>query len=508
MKLLSSYLNFTDELENCGVLDSSLDEDLNLFINILRLKQSKTPEFKNSYDRINNFFKDIIVLLDAAHNNDDNFCRRAYRLFDFSEVNETNLGFAKSTSGQGFGHTLRKQVISQAFDIVKAGNKQPEIFHLMQLFEDNVGPDRISDMISTIIRPDLEAYTLRVLKELGITRTSYPKLEFDKEGFLLNPYKSQKGKHIRIYFLPTEILQDLPIAHSWDEIDDVISKNEAIKREINIEIGNEWSKYSSYMKKKYIREEIFENQQRCSRVINAYREESTKEIDLTDPKTYSTSPDYYVAKIAKNLNDEHFAFTLKTNSTGGAVNSADPSVIKREVNSHSVTIDMLDYFGEFVYNHKGWELIQSFSTGEAEKFTQRIIDGCCRKIVEENEFDISFEPNEGPGPADIKVSRGSDKTVIEVKLSTNGEYIHGFDTQLPRYAETEKARFMVLLFIDKGNPGRLKSLKKRCDELQFSDDYCPELYLVDARKQKSANKLDFSMGAHYGLYEFGSYFAW
>ena len=98
--------------------------------------------------------------------------------------------------------------------------------------------------------------------------------------------------------------------------------------------------------------------------------------------------------------------------------------------------------------------------------------------------------------------------MIEVKLSTNGEYIHGFDTQLPRYAETEKARFMVLLFIDKGNPGRLKSLKKRCDELQFSDDYCPELYLVDARKQKSASKLDFSMGAHYGLYEFGSYFAW
>lgn len=496
MKLLSSYLNFTDELESHGVLDSSLDKDLNLFINILRLKQAKTPEFKKSYNRINQFFNDIIILLDAAHYKGDNFCKRAYKLFDFSEVNETNLGFAKTTSGQGFGRALREQVINQAFDIVKAGNKQPEIFHLMQLFEDNVGPDRISDMISTIIKPDIEEYTLRILKQLGINTNTYPKLEFDNNGFLLNPCKSKNGKHIRIYLLPTEILQDLPIARSWDEIEDVISKNEAIKREINTEIGSEWAKYSSSMKKKYIREDIFENKDRCNRVINAYREETASAINLSDPRTFSTAPDYYVAKIVKNLADENFAFTLKSSSNS------------KKVNSHSVTVDMLDYFGEFVYNHKGWELIQSFSTKVAEKFTQRIIDACCRKIAEENNFDLSFEPNEGPGPADLKVSRGSDKTVVEVKLSTNTEYIHGFETQLPRYAETEKAEFMIYLFIDKGNQKRLNNLKTRYSKLYFASASCPELYLVDARNQESASKIGFSVGAHYGLYDNMSMFAW
>jgi hypothetical protein len=423
------------------------------------------------------------------------FYKKSAKKFNFSEVNETNLGFAEGTSGQGFGKMLREQVIDHAFDIVKAGNEEPEIFHLMQLFEDNVGPDRLSDMISTIIKPDIEAYTLRVLGDIGVDKSSYPSLKFDNQGFLLNPYKGQR----RIYLLPVEILKEIPIARSWDEIDDVISRNEAIRQEINTEIGNEWYKLSANQKKKYIRQDIFEDKNRCERVINAYRKETAEEIDLKNPKAFNIAPEYYMAKIVKGLLDENFTFKIKTDATAR----------KSQLNSHDVTIDMLDYFGSFVYNHKGWELIQSFPTVSGEKFTQRLIDACCRRIVEEKGFDISFEPNEGPGPVDFKVSRGSDKTVVEVKLSSNQQYLHGFTEQLLRYAEAENAEHMIYLFIDKGNKGRIQKLKDAYNDMDFGDEKCPELYLVDARKQESASIFDFEIGEHFGLYDgIGVELAW
>jgi hypothetical protein len=42
-----------------------------------------------------------------------------------------------------------------------------------------------------------------------------------------------------------------------------------------------------------------------------------------------------------------------------------------------------------------------------------------------NNLDISCEPDEGRGPVDFKLSRGQDITVIEVKLSTNKQYLLG-----------------------------------------------------------------------------------
>ena len=67
-----------------------------------------------------------------------------------------------------------KRVIETAYDIVKAGITDPEFFQLLPLFQNDVGPDRLSDMIATIILPDIEAYTKRVYMECGIDEVKYP----------------------------------------------------------------------------------------------------------------------------------------------------------------------------------------------------------------------------------------------------------------------------------------------------------------------------------------------
>lgn len=140
-----------------GVFDVFLDEDSSFFINIKRLKECKVPEFVECYDKINECFREIGLLLQnsppgsrlyrAAYE----LYRAAYEKFNFPEVNGINLGFSSSTHGAGFGKGLRAQIIKDAYEIIQSGSNNPEIFHLVGLFEDNVGPDRLSDMIARII---------------------------------------------------------------------------------------------------------------------------------------------------------------------------------------------------------------------------------------------------------------------------------------------------------------------------------------------------------------------
>lgn len=120
---------------------------------IRMLEQMEFQSHILTMQRINDLFRKIIKLLERAEkkNVSDIFFRQALTLFDFSEVNGIGLGFTEKAPGSGFGPLLSKRVIETAYDIVKAGITDPEFFQLLPLFENDVGPDRLSDIIATII---------------------------------------------------------------------------------------------------------------------------------------------------------------------------------------------------------------------------------------------------------------------------------------------------------------------------------------------------------------------
>ena len=189
---VSEYLEIDyEELDDAGVFDAVLEKDSAFFINVQRLKQTAVPEFLGSYTRIQEFFAKIAEILDAADNKSpsDKFFREALRRFSFSEVNEINLGFGDSVIGSGMGPKLRLQVINDAFDLVKKGCKAPELFELIGLFEDGIGPDRLSDMIATIILPDIQSYTKQVMANFEIDADHYDEDLFDSEGYLVTHTK-------------------------------------------------------------------------------------------------------------------------------------------------------------------------------------------------------------------------------------------------------------------------------------------------------------------------------
>ena len=113
---LSDYLEIGDSLENIGVFDPVLDKDNAFFINIQRLKETTTPEFQDSYEKINDFFRKIIKLLNRAEwkSEKDTFFRAAFEIFKFSEVNGIGLGFGEKAPGSGFGSKISRMVLETA----------------------------------------------------------------------------------------------------------------------------------------------------------------------------------------------------------------------------------------------------------------------------------------------------------------------------------------------------------------------------------------------------------
>ena len=472
---ISEYLKPKKSLDKLGVFDALIDKDSSFFINIIRLKNSTVPEFVEAYNHLNSFFDDIATLLNAADvpEMSDKMYNSARRRFVFHEVNGINLGFSESRTGSGWGKRISDKVLADAYQIIKKGSKQPEIFHLVSLFEENVAGDRLSDMIATIIEPDIKKYTIRMMRELGITSKTSKKFTLSKEGLIVNPFKK-----CPILLLPKEILHELPIAIDWDDVSRVASENDSIRREISAEICAEWKKWTSSAQKGYLLKHIFMQSDVCQRVINGYKSENLGALDLR------TDPEYYAAVLLKAVKEtESFSKT------------------KRQPKSYDASMDVINIFKDWTENNRGWSEIQNAPTKNREKSIQRAIHLGAKYYLRTNNLDVSFECDAGNGALDIKISRGSDKTITEVKLSSNGQYLHGYETQVELYGKAENTEKMIYVFVDIGNPIRRKSLIERHKRNKRKGIKCPELVIIDARPRFAASTFytdDFNFDIDFG----------
>ncbi len=157
------------------------------------------------------------------------------------------------------------------------------------------------------------------------------------------------------------------------------------------------------------------------------------------------------------------------------------------LDSFQIALRVLEPFKEWVENHKGWNMILGFPTDEREKSVQSLIDLAGRDYCKNNNIDMSFEANEGPGPVDLKLSRGNDKTVIEVKLSSNNQYIHGYEVQIEEYAKAEGTNKRIYVYIDIGNPVRTKRIKEVAKTKKAAGKNPPVLYIIDSQPRESAS---------------------
>ena len=80
------------------------------------------------------------------------------------------------------------------------------------------------------------------------------------------------------------------------------------------------------------------------------------------------------------------------------------------------------------------------------------------------------------------------QTVIEIKLSSNADYLHGYEEQIEDYAKAEGTDKRILVYVQVGNPKRDETIQKRHQERLDNGSNPPLLFMIDAQKQTSASK--------------------
>lgn len=463
MILLSRYLDLGNKLEELGVLDQVLDFDVNYFININRIKETKVKEFSNSYENINKFFEKIIILLRNANSTNSRCYKEAFKRFNFPEVNGIGLGYSKSEKGSGFGIELRKKVVRDAKEIIDAGIKDPEIFHLIGLFEDKIGPDRLSDMFAKLIENDIENYTKGIYENLNINKNKYPNCKFDEDGFLLNPFK----KDIKVLLLPKDILHELPIAKDWDDIDRVCREIEKIKNEVNSLFKINLSKMSQSSKKLFIKDSIIKDNTIFNKLIEEYKKSNVEVYDFDkDPVGIIKLVTYM-----SNIDSNDFKEKIDINN-----------------DTFEITKCICNRFKYLIENKKGYQMLyDSDGKFRNEKIVQQLFILMADSYCKANNIDLSPECNSGRGPVDFKLSNGdNNKTLVEIKLTTNNQLVHGLEKQIFEYSKAEETQNLIYLVVHNGGPdSRIKSMNEVYKKISTNRI---KLIFINALKKESASK--------------------
>ena len=123
-----------------------------------------------------------------------------------------------------------------AREIIELGVEDPDLFIAISLFEEGMGPDRISDMVTNIILEDLIAFNRRILSKLSIPTQTF-EINESSAQLACNPFESTKAP---ILLVPKDVLRDLPTARDWSEVGAAAKKNMSIRNKVSKQIGKIW----------------------------------------------------------------------------------------------------------------------------------------------------------------------------------------------------------------------------------------------------------------------------
>ncbi|BCA57150.1 hypothetical protein W02_42900 [Nitrospira sp. KM1] len=446
------------QFSKTGAFDALLDLDSRLFIDPHLLRRTTQPELSGARKTLEEHFTKVLRLLGHSRAKADVFWENAKTLLTFPEVQGLCIGYGKEgTAGSGIGPSLRDRLLKTAKEIIDVGIKDPEIFELVGLFAEDIGPDRISDMTAGIIQSHLKAFTRRVFKELNVKQS-------------INPYSRKP-----IILVPKEILRPLPIAHDWSDVDIVAAHNEALRHRVNKQVGKTWKHATTRIAKRDLRKALLQNPELIRDLLNQYKSKPTEAYDF-DKDPYGEVTWYQEAnRLANQLQLALHLSPHPTNEEVLRVVLAICNKFKDAVENHDLA--------RILYHERG--------DPRHESYAQRLFYAMADAYCEANNLDLSREANAGRGPVDFKVSAGyRTRIVVEIKLSSNSKLIGGFKRQVGEYAKSEKAYKAIYAVLDIGKGGKWrKRLSRAENELKKAGELVPLIFVIDAELKKSASRL-------------------
>ena len=446
-----------DRLKQLGVLDIILDFDTKYFIDPALLRKTTVPEFLESSLKVENYFAAIVALIGNSQTENDMYWKKADKLLRFKEIKATCLGYSnRSTSGNAIGKELRKCILRTVKELLRSGTVDPIIFELLGVFQEKIGCDRISDLVTFIIREDIEAYTRRIITEVELE-------EVNERGLVVNPYNEEE-----VLLLPMEILSPLPIADSYNDIDFSCAENERVRNDINqyFDLGS---------RKKLHKEEISKlmknNMQFREQIVQAYKKIVPNQYDFGID---SAGQIIWYEKSRQAVIDYPLSLSSPQN---------DEELLE-------VVVTICSQFKRLIEDNGLWRLLyDGKNQAKHENAAQLLFFGIADAYCGANNIGISREVNNGQGPVDFKFSIGYQKRVlVEIKLTSNQQLLHGIKKQLPIYMKQENTRKAIYLIIENGHHKRLESFQDYYNKLNGSTKDKIPYILIDGNIRASASR--------------------
>ncbi len=471
-----------ESIDDFGAFNISLIGDLPLFIDPFLLFNSTKKRYQELHTEIIRY---LLFLREKAVDNIHPGLVDAW--FRFPEVKQNFFGFClEGNSGSGLGKGFANSLCANLHDIFSdfGSEKVTKGQHLEKLclVRDGVGRDNISDFTTNLIKGYLCDYTQTFAQKhiepglrarFAVRGSSF---DYDREVWRIEEFELPRYNGDYVLLTPRDLLTKDDI---WISKHDLFADFERIADAIpNVQLR---AQVDSYFRSRLSRNPTAKERNSAKRqtfakfhqVIDYYirdkEDHGDRAVSVSDEKV-QLSLQLYVYQF-KELIDR----LEKETGFYGLRGSTEDETRQR-----------IAFFKDLIENKDGYKLL--YAKGDAPK-REEDVQILYRFVWFGTPSDVNREPNNGRGPVDFKISRGSaDKTLVEFKLASNTGLRRNLEHQVAIYekANDTKKSFKVIIFFTDQELAKVKTILR---ELKLENN--DHIILVDARKdnKQSASKV-------------------
>lgn len=470
-------------IEEYGAFNISLITDLPLFIDPFLLFNSTEQKYRDLHEQMLQYLrflkdKSITQIIDKG-------LLKAW--YQFPEIKQNWLGFCESGNrGSGLGYkfadALNKNLNTVFADFGSEKVTKASHIEKLCLIRDGVGRDNISDFTTNLIHEFLLKYTeifakkyirkeLRKIVAVSNVRFNYTTESWEVDKFDL-PYHN--GDYVLL--TPKDIMSKddnwinrVDLINNFEDIPKSIS-NEGLRAQINNYFVSILPTDPKKEDKQYAVSKVIE---KFPEVIDYYikvKEDNGEKAVKVSIEKVAASKQLYFAQyksLIEMLSKTDFYAT--------------------QGDTYSESLDRVKYLKDVIENKDGYKIF--YYKGQPLKKEQDL------QILYSFTWyatpsDVNREVNNGRGPVDFKISRGSkDKTLVEFKLASNSQLKRNLMNQVEIYekANNTKSSIKVILYFSETELKKVQAILK---EMKLEEK--ENVVLIDARNDNkpSASKAE------------------
>lgn len=452
MSSITARIYFTDffgvtpeVLKGYGAFNVSLINDLPLFIDPFLLFDSENPKYVALHEEIIRYVK---FLRDAS--SEGSISKGLLEnWFQFPEVKQNWLGFSKTGNrGSGLGKIFAEGLhrsLNRVFnDFGSETITRGSHLEKLCLIADGVGRDHLSDFTTNLIKGYLLDYTQTFARE-HIPSSMRAVFAVEKVTF---DYAARRWRGAR-YELPS-FGSDFVLLTPKD----ILTKDEAwINRG---DLLDQFQDIYKAMPDEQVRAQV--NEYFVRRLSEDAKEDEIREAAAATIEHFPELIDYYIRRKEDTGDEAHKVSGLKVHETEIQFiqqirmlvdEKLAGTVFYEEGDSFEESLRRLHFLKSVIEDQDGYRLFYLNGKPVQREADLQIM---YRLTWYASTYDPNREVNNGRGPVDFKVSKGSaDKTLIEFKLASNSKLKQNLKHQVGVYEaanDTAKSIKAILYFSD------------------------------------------------------------